>query len=281
MDYKRYQLDENFCICECQGDFQEAITIGQVSFPFKMQRSMVLICMQGRVSISINLRDYILHRQDMMVVSENDIIQSIDCSPDAQTLLCFYRGDYYIEEHIDNTLTQQQYYMSPVSHICDEDIEEVVTIFRLIAHKIEEHDNPYRKKAVKGYIQVLMSLGYNNLSKLLKLQEKHTDSRAQQVFHQFLTLVQHHYREHHTIKFYADQICLTPKYLSQLVQQASGRLAGDWIIQYLLLEAKAMLANHEYSIMEISEALHFSSPSAFIAFFKKHTRTTPKKYSSQ
>lgn len=277
MENKRYQLDDGFCICECRGKCDEAL-IGKAHLPHQMQQNVVLICLHGEITIGMNLHNCCLRQLDMTFIPERSIIERISCSADAQCIICIFNKGYYEDDSIDNSLVRQQFFLTPSYHIQDEAIEEVLTIFRLMERKIEEPDNLYKEKAVKGYIQVLMSSGYNSMRQSLALRNQVQASRSQQVFQQFLLLVHQHYRQEHSISFYADKIFLTPKYLSRLVMQASGLLAGEWINRYLMLDAKALLLDQRYTILEISEMLCFSSPSAFIAFFKKQTGTTPKKY---
>ncbi|MCR4765822.1 MAG: AraC family transcriptional regulator [Bacteroidaceae bacterium] len=281
MEHKQCQLDDDFHIYESYGNCVEPLIGKGASLPHKQEGYAVLICLQGNTEIKMNLHEYIVNSHELILVSPGDIVEELTCSDDAHYLLCVFNGDYFKEVNVENSLINQQLVLNPVTKMEIAEEEEITTLFRLMANKMAETDNPYKRKAINGYIQVVMSLGYNNLRRELQLQEAHTDSRSQQVFHQFILLVQQHYRTEHSISFYANLICLTPKYLSQLVQQASGRLAGDWINQYLLLEAKALLLSHTYSILEISESLSFSSPSAFIAFFKKHTGMTPKKFMNE
>lgn len=78
--------------------------------------------------------------------------------------------------------------------------------------------------------------------------------------------------------FYANKLCLTPKYLSKLVKQASGRSAPDWIDEFVILEAKNMLKYSNMPIKEIVFRLNFPNQSFFYRFFKTHTGMTPSEY---
>ena len=78
--------------------------------------------------------------------------------------------------------------------------------------------------------------------------------------------------------FYADKLCLTPKYLSKLIKQASGRSAPDWIDDFVILEAKNLLKYTDLTIKEIVYKLHVPNPSVFFKFFKAHTGLTPSEY---
>lgn len=71
---------------------------------------------------------------------------------------------------------------------------------------------------------------------------------------------------------------MTPKYLSLLVKNVSNRTAGEWIDNYVVLEAKALLSSSTLSIQEISDRLNFANQSFFGKYFKQHAGISPTEY---
>lgn len=86
------------------------------------------------------------------------------------------------------------------------------------------------------------------------------------------------YKNHREVLWYADRMCITPKYLSMAVKEASGRTPLDWIEEYCVIAAKAMLSSTRMSIDDISVRLNFASQSLFGKFFKRVTGITPRDY---
>ena len=78
--------------------------------------------------------------------------------------------------------------------------------------------------------------------------------------------------------YYAGKMFLTPKHLSTVVKEVSGKTAGEWIDSLVILEAKALLKSSEQSIQEIADELHFANQSFFGKYFKHHTGMSPKEY---
>ncbi|WP_298650554.1 helix-turn-helix domain-containing protein [uncultured Proteiniphilum sp.] len=87
-----------------------------------------------------------------------------------------------------------------------------------------------------------------------------------------------HFKQHRGLDFYASKLCLTPKYMSTIIKQTSGKTAGDWIDDYILLEAKALLKSTNMTIQQISDELNFPSQSFFGKYFKRLTGVSPKEY---
>ena len=103
--------------------------------------------------------------------------------------------------------------------------------------------------------------------------------RNQEVCNRFLDLVAQHFTDQRCVKFYADQLCYTPKYLARLILDASGKTATEHIDAHVIDRAKSLIGSYQYTMGEISEMLHFSTQANFSRFFKHETGITPRQYS--
>ena len=103
-------------------------------------------------------------------------------------------------------------------------------------------------------------------------------TRQRQMFEQFMKLAVNDHAKEHLVGYYADKMCVTPKYLSKIVKEASGRSVPEWLSELLILDAKNMLRHTDMTIKEISARLNFPSQSFFFRFFKNHTGQTPTQY---
>ncbi|GAA6766504.1 AraC family transcriptional regulator [Flavobacterium sp. CGRL1] len=106
-------------------------------------------------------------------------------------------------------------------------------------------------------------------------------SRAEKVAMEFLTVLSIHCRKHHTVKFYAGTLYVTPVYLNRAVKEVTGKTAKRLIAESILAEAVTLLEESPFTIAEIAEELEFSSLSAFDVFFKNLMCCTPSEYRTQ
>ena len=83
------------------------------------------------------------------------------------------------------------------------------------------------------------------------------------------------------MSFYAKQLNITPKYLSSVVKEVSGKTAARWIDESVILEAKALLKYSGMSIQEIAYYLNFPNQSFFGSYFKRNTGMSPSQYKAQ
>jgi len=105
--------------------------------------------------------------------------------------------------------------------------------------------------------------------------------REEILFKEFIRLVGEHHRQERRVDFYAEQLFLSPKHFSTVIKKVSGKTAGQWIDEYVILEAKTLLKYSAMSIQEVAYYMNFPNPSFFGKYFKHHTGMSPSEYKSQ
>jgi AraC-like DNA-binding protein len=103
-------------------------------------------------------------------------------------------------------------------------------------------------------------------------------SATERIVVEFRRLVAEQYIEHKDVAFYASSLHITPKYLSEVLQDELGKSAKKFIEEFVLMEAKSILKQTSLSVQEISYWLGYKDASSFTKIFKKQTGTTPSAY---
>lgn len=251
-----------------------------VNHPVKLSFTIAIFCLSGRMSFQINLQDFELRANNLLVVLEGAIGEYRGMSDDTRIAVIAFASEYFQTVlQIDATMTlQRRLYSSPLYQLSSEAMEESMAIYRLMKAKIAETDNPFRKGALLGYTQVLTYNSYKYLLAAETEKSKEKSSRRQELYTQFIHEVQKNYTKERSISYYADVLCVTPKYLSQVVHQASGRFASDWITDFVILEAKALLKSRKYTIQQVADMLNFANQSFFGRYFKDKVGCSPSEY---
>jgi AraC-like DNA-binding protein len=107
------------------------------------------------------------------------------------------------------------------------------------------------------------------------------DSRKKELVLEFLNQLSLHSRKERSVRFYADQLSVTPDYLSKVLKEVSGMTTRDIIEESVVMEARTLLENTPMSISQISEHLQFSDQSFFGKFFKRKMKISPHAYRNQ
>ena len=131
---------------------------------------------------------------------------------------------------------------------------------------------------LQAYVQIMYYWMVPVVIKETELQTKYPRTRQEEIFQRFISEVETYYRRERSVKFYADLLCISPKYLSSVIYKVSQKLAGEWIDAYVILEAKTLLKSERLTVQQISERLNFPNQSFFGKFFKRCSGMSPKEY---
>ena len=253
-----------------------------VNHPVKLSFTVALLCLAGQMRAQVNLQDFELRTNDVLVVQNGTIGEYRGMSDDARIAVIAFTPEYFQTAlQIEATMSlQRRLYASPLWHLPFEAMEELMVIYRLMKAKIAETDNPFRKGALLGYTQVLIYNCYKYLLAADSGNEKTEvkSGRQQELYTQFMDEVRKSYIKERSISYYADVLCVTPKYLSQVVRRVSGRFAGDWITYFVFLEAKALVKSRKYTVQQIADMLNFANQSFFGKYFREKVGCSPKAY---
>lgn len=289
-------FDEQDCIVDNQfflaGDFGEAgpsrnyssdpsmVPILTAPYPFKIQVAMMQLCLGGRMRVRLNLNEYELHRNSLLIVTPGSIGQCLDISADYRIVLIALSNSYIISEQNSEGALIVRKFLSQQSllELTEEQTSEILELCRALRKKLRQPDFRFKHEVLKGYLQVLYGEICQLMAPLVEEQDSRQGSRKRQIFDRFLEELRQHYASQRSVQFYADRLCLTPKYLSQVVYAVSGRHAGDWIRDYVVLEAKALLKSGQYTVQQVADLLNFANQSFFGVYFKKAVGCSPTAY---
>jgi len=106
------------------------------------------------------------------------------------------------------------------------------------------------------------------------------NNRSRDIFNRFLSLVSQYSSQERNIAFYADKLFLSPRYLSTVIKDVSGKSLMHWVDLSVLNKAKITLRYTDQSIAEVAHGLGFDEQTTFTRFFKRMAGTTPSRFRS-
>lgn len=110
-------------------------------------------------------------------------------------------------------------------------------------------------------------------------QESDVSTRYASIMNSFITLLENgEYRTHREVTWYADQLCVTSKYLSEVSKSVSGYAANFWINRYTALDISRLLRDKTLSFVQISDMFGFSSPAYFSRYVLHNLGVNPTEY---
>lgn len=248
---------------------------------------IALFCVNGWIDIDINLEKYHIKKNDVIIITSKQICKLCEISRDMRFFIVAISNDFYDPLLNRTNSVKQQNLLAhyPHQHLESKDIKNFSLLYNLMKENIHHAQASFQWEILKGYVHAFF---FKIFSLLLVNQEEREDKeqhteicKQQDIYKRFIDAVQEHYTQERSIKYYADLLCISPKYLSQIVYKVSGRFATDHINDHVILEAKALIKSRKYSMQEISEMLNFSTQSFFGRFFKAATGYTPVQYQNK
>ena len=278
-------LGDDFMIADLRYD--KALNV--FKYPFRFDGYILIFCINGKIRLDVNLDSFQIEENSLVLNVPGNIIKVADVEgsdEDMHFIIVAMSKEFMSGVHFDfNRLFHES--MALMDNPCislNEKERKLCKEYLDLAEILSDSDIPNRKEAVGALISsisyVLGSVWAGKLSEA-EMKPQTPSAKTKHIYDQFLHLVTEYHTKERNMGFYADKLCLTPKYLSKLVKMVSGRSAPDWIDAFVILEAKNMLKYSDLSIKEIVAKLNFPNQSVFYKFFKSHTGKTPSQYRNE
>lgn len=243
--------------------------------------SAYAICLlyEGELLLESDLFEHRAKAPAIFTIAPSSIRKFTDLGKSYDARILFFRKEVFLEGQSDiNYLDTFEFFEKTGQQVVSLDsaqFQQFKTYFEFLYKKSTEN-NPNTSAIIRSLIYIVL----NEIDDAHQQQrEDQSDSGDQtHILTQFKQLLAEHFIEERKVSFYAEKLFLTPKYFSTVIKKVSGKTAGAWINEMLILEAKVRLQNKERTIAQIAYDLNFSDPSHFGKFFKKHTGLSPLEY---
>lgn len=254
-----------------------------VNKPCRINACAVIICTRGTLEISCNFRNVTMHENSVFISLPHNSLHVVRAEDSEGYILAMEESsitDYTIEPKYLPELIDQVY-ESPLIELRPEETHRVCKALDMIMEYISSKpENPFKGPIVKSGMTTFAYL-------LLETIHSHTSdiaygpktiNREKEHFNRFLKLLSENYLKEREVRFYAEQMNLTPRYLTTTVRKASGHTVSDWIYMFIIKDAKYLLKHRDMTVQQVAYELNFPNQSFFGKFFKKHVGMSPGAY---
>ena len=239
-----------------------------------------LLIETGKGQISISGKKYPVKPLTLVVLSPEYVGQFSEISSDFKVDILFVTKTFLdtlpasdkMYRHITKVLLQQRQVNSLTKQqflVLSETVKMIQKKLNLTAHYLKRE---IVQNALAAFLLEVSNIWIENHWDLLN--EPH-QIHFEYILKSFFNSLMQNYRREHLVSFYADQLSITPQYLSLIIKDLTGRTPSQFIFERLYCEARALLDCPDLSIKEIAEQLYFSDQSAFGKFFKKRSGISP------
>lgn len=248
-------------------------------YPFKSDVTTAIICTKGTAEGTLNLQPFKVAAPCHIIILPGQILEYKNVSDDFSGLFIIISQRFTdglmasIQERFPLFLSVRNNPVIPVDN--EEILQGMVNYYKMLKRIVRMKDHPNRMDVVR---HLTLAFFYSMGGYLHQPIENEKKSHREKMAEKFLDLVQANYKQERGLEFYADKLCLTPKHLSKVIRETTGKSANDWIDEHVILEAKALLKSTNMTIQQISDELNFPSQSFFGKYFKRVADVSPKEY---
>ena len=248
--------------------------------PQRLNFILMALCRKGKATYSIDTREQTVLPGDLFFISERHIIDNFEASDDFDCLCIMLSTQFYhgFVQNVKNVSSLLLFSMNnPVVSLTKQEIQTYENFFMVIRENIADENHHYRKELVQA---LLLAMFYDMSGVIYRIEQSSAkkQSRSDVIFARFIALLQENFRKERRVGWYASQLEITAKYLSEVVKNVSKRTPNEWIDSYVVLEIRVLLKNSPKSIKEITEELNFPNQSFLGKYFKEHVGVSPSEY---
>lgn len=260
--------------------FEDITQVPLPTSPSRMKSLFLALCTSGHAQYTVDTKMHEVSAGDVIIISEEQVVADYMLSQDCKGIALIMSYDFFqnivsgIHELSALFLFARTH---PVFHLDDNQTKALENDIEHIKEKIVDTGHRFRRELVMTMLKALVIDMSNIIYRFQQVGEA-GQTRAEVIFRDFIQTVEKNYRTERRVSWYAQQLCITSKYLSETVRTISRRTPSDWIDSYVTRELRVMLRNSTMSIKQIADELNFANQSFLGKYFKEHVGMSPSKF---
>lgn len=243
---------------------------------------IAILCIGGKASCKLEDKTLLVGKDDLLLAHPNQFIENALVSCDFKCRGLLMSPDYFDSIFIlggnlwEASLTIRE---RPLFHLDERQAHSFLADFTILKDKLDAVDLPHHDQIVKLMLQSMIYEFYDIIGPLLNHDVKdYGYSSAEAIFKRFASMVTAETPQRREVGYYADKLCITPKYLSAICKRQSGKTASEIINNLTTGYISQMLRSSDKSIKEIASETGFGNLSFFGKYVRRELGVSPREY---
>lgn len=248
---------------------------------FSIDAFVIGYILDGHSVMEINNVSYDLDPGCIFILTPTHTCRLQKHNPDFKVrLLLLNSNEYNLSVHLSYIVKSEHWmktYFNPVIKLTDQEADTINRCTDRIVEQINRKECPNRME----FMKLAVTWHHMELDNILqeRVNEKNDNNkpltRQQHLARKLYSLVVNNYRKEHQVRFYSEQMCLTPQYLNQITTHTFGKTLSAIITDQLFTTARSMILSSDMSLQEIANELNFPDQASFSKFIKKAAGVSP------
>ncbi|WP_308772757.1 helix-turn-helix transcriptional regulator [uncultured Bacteroides sp.] len=247
--------------------------------PLHFNCGVQILCTRGTCILSTGAQQFHLREMSELIFWGGSIMQLMEASDNFHVRLLLYPKKIFLQAAISLDTTYFNYMREFPQYDHGEESWKNVNLWIDMAQLLFSRPSPaFRERLELNFLQSMLMWIFSSIPDTY-VSKAESYTRKQLLFHKFMHLIHEHAAQMHQVSFYAEQLCISPRYLNEITLSFSnGKTPKALIDEQLTAELKVLLNNPALSIAEIASLCHFPDSSYLSRFFKKNTGIAPKAF---
>lgn len=247
-----------------------------------------LLCLAGHIDVFYQGKMIRIAKDDIFIrVPHATELGPYEISKDFKFMQISIPVDLFDELMFDHMRVEPNWWQkleyltaNPIFHLSKVSIDFCITYFHLLTLQLQDHQSDYRRQIMMLIARATTMEMLNYLDKMVTFsdaEQRKSVNSSDYIFRTFTQMLREHPHQRE-VQWYAQELSITPKYLSEICKERSGKSASEWIAEVTITELKHYLRNTTLPIHEVAKIMEFPNASFFCQYTKKHTGLTPNHF---
>ena len=255
-------------------------TIPGLMKQFKVNFIAYVMVTEGRLSLDLNGVNYQLDRNSSLFVDRKMVVDNVKHTENFNCLICAMSTDIGFG-FFNKSLTQSIMHIltNPVIKMEQTEVDLMMKYYELLVFKMDHQELNMGRETVRDIIRCF---AYDLLSNINRHFDADSDGemlrQGDRIYRRFMFLLAENTNVNRSVKSYADELCVSPKYLTSVCRRHSDYTASELIATSIVSRIKQLLLYSDLSIKEVATEMGFDNLSFFGKYVRKHLGLSPNNY---
>lgn len=240
-----------------------------------------ILCLNGTATINFNDKEFTMGRADCCIIRATQLIEGWTATDDFKCVIV-YADPQFIEKATPRSnygiRGSLSLFNTPVFHLNDDEFERCKQDYKMIEQRLANPEHRFFEEIKLNAMQNLILDFYDFHARQYNHEDDIQTPNAQLMWRFISMLERGDYRRNREVSYYASELCVAPKYLSEISKQVSGCSANFWINRFTILDITRLLRDKQLDLQEIADLFNFSSASYFSRYVQRYLGESPTEY---
>ena len=247
---------------------------------FKVNFIAYVMVTEGRLTVDMNNVTYHLEKNCSLFVDRKMVIENVKHTENFSCIICAMSTDMGFAFFNKSLLQSIMHIMAnPVIKMEQTEVDLMMKYYDLLVFKMDHQEMSFGRETVRDIIRCF---AYDLLSNINRhLNQDNDDDMLRQsdrIYRRVMFLLADNTNVNRSVKSYADELCVSPKYLTSVCRKHSDCTASELIATAVISRIKQLLLYSDLSIKEVASEMGFDNLSFFGKYVKKHLGLSPNHY---